>query len=142
MVTPCGEPLQLHVSIRFQILFHRPPGLLFTFPSRYLFTIDHREYLALAHSRAGFLQDFTCPVVLRNSVSTDGPIFEYGAITRYGPTFQTVLLTVHHVNGIWKDPDVTALQHLRNDGFHPYLPSAARTLRPALGAVGDFVGLG
>ncbi len=29
------RPLQLHVSIRFQILFHRPPGLLFSFPSLY-----------------------------------------------------------------------------------------------------------
>ena len=33
--------LLLFVSIWFQILFHRPPGLLFTFPSRYWFTIDH-----------------------------------------------------------------------------------------------------
>ncbi len=33
--------LWLFVSIRFQILFHRPPGLLFTFPSWYLSTIDH-----------------------------------------------------------------------------------------------------
>ena len=34
----CKE-LQLFVSTRFQILFHSPPGVLFTFPSRYLFTI-------------------------------------------------------------------------------------------------------
>ncbi len=27
--------LPLLVSIRFQILFHSPPGVLFTFPSRY-----------------------------------------------------------------------------------------------------------
>ena len=31
--------LYLLVSIGFQILFHSPPGVLFTFPSRYLFTI-------------------------------------------------------------------------------------------------------
>jgi hypothetical protein len=29
------------VSKRFQVLFHSPPGVLFTFPSRYLFTIGH-----------------------------------------------------------------------------------------------------
>ena len=28
-------PLPLLVSIRFQVLFHSPPGVLFTFPSRY-----------------------------------------------------------------------------------------------------------
>ena len=32
--------LQL-VSIRFQVLFHSPPGVLFTFPSRYYFPIGH-----------------------------------------------------------------------------------------------------
>ncbi len=31
--------LQLLVNIGFQVLFHSPPGVLFTFPSRYLFTI-------------------------------------------------------------------------------------------------------
>src|SRR5690554_1674232 len=31
--------LQLFVSTRFQVLFHSPPGVLFTFPSRYWFTI-------------------------------------------------------------------------------------------------------
>ena len=33
--------LRLFVSIRFQVLFHSPPGVLFTFPSRYWFTIGH-----------------------------------------------------------------------------------------------------
>ena len=34
--------LPLLVSIRFQVLFHSPPGVLFTFPSQYWFTIGHR----------------------------------------------------------------------------------------------------
>ena len=29
------------VGTRFQVLFHSPPGVLFTFPSRYFFTIGH-----------------------------------------------------------------------------------------------------
>ena len=33
--------LPLLVSTRFQVLFHSPPGVLFTFPSRYYFTIGH-----------------------------------------------------------------------------------------------------
>ena len=33
--------LPLFVSTRFQVLFHSPPGVLFTFPSQYCFTIGH-----------------------------------------------------------------------------------------------------
>ena len=33
--------LQLLVSTGFQFLFHSPPGVLFTFPSRYYFAIGH-----------------------------------------------------------------------------------------------------
>lgn len=39
--------LQLFVSVWFQVLFHGPSGLLFTFPSRYLFTIDHFRVFSL-----------------------------------------------------------------------------------------------
>jgi hypothetical protein len=35
------------VSARFQVLFHSPPGVLFTFPSRYWFTIGHRRVFSL-----------------------------------------------------------------------------------------------
>ena len=34
--------LPLLVSIRFQVLFHSPPGVLFTFPSRYCSSIGHQ----------------------------------------------------------------------------------------------------
>ena len=33
-----------------------------------------------------FRQDFTCPALLKDLM----PLYPYGAITRYGPTFQTV----------------------------------------------------
>ena len=33
-----------------------------------------------------FRQDFTCPALLKDHI----PHVPYGAITRYGPTFQTV----------------------------------------------------
>src|SRR6516164_9098048 len=36
------------VSTRFQVLFHSPSGVLFTFPSRYLFTIGRQGVLSLA----------------------------------------------------------------------------------------------
>ena len=35
------------VSAGFQVLFHSPPGVLFTFPSRYWFTIGHRGVFSL-----------------------------------------------------------------------------------------------
>jgi hypothetical protein len=39
--------LPLLVGIRFQVLFHSPPGDLFTFPSRYWFTIGCPVMLSL-----------------------------------------------------------------------------------------------
>jgi hypothetical protein len=35
------------VGTRFQVLFHSPPGVLFTFPSRYSCTIGHQEVFRL-----------------------------------------------------------------------------------------------
>ena len=35
------------VNIRFQVLFHSPPGVLFTFPSQYCFTIGHQVVFRL-----------------------------------------------------------------------------------------------
>ena len=40
--------LPLLVNIGFQVLFHSPPGVLFTFPSRYWFTIGHSLVFSLA----------------------------------------------------------------------------------------------
>ena len=52
------EPLRLFVSTRFQVLFHSPPGVLFTFPSRYWSTIGRQGVLSLRgwapQIRAGF----------------------------------------------------------------------------------------
>ena len=48
-------------------LFHSPSGVLFTFPSRYWFTIGGQGYLALEGGPPGFPQDFPCPVVLNNT---------------------------------------------------------------------------
>src|SRR6187549_467296 len=39
--------LRLLVGSRFQVLFHSPPGVLFTFPSRYWFTIGRQGVLSL-----------------------------------------------------------------------------------------------
>ena len=46
------------------------------------------EYLGLEGGPPTFRQDFTCPALLEDN----GSHYAYGAITRYGPTFQKVLL--------------------------------------------------
>src|ERR1700745_3229850 len=59
-----GAGLQLLVRTQFQDLFHSPSGVLLTFPSRYLYTIDRKIYLALGGGPPGFRQGCTCPVLL------------------------------------------------------------------------------
>ena len=69
-------------------LFHSPLGVLFTFPSRYLFAIGHQGVFRLGgwspHVQTGFHVSR-----LTQGFST---LYVYGAITRFGRTFQTVLL--------------------------------------------------
>ena len=45
--TPPFNGLCLLVSTRFQVLFHSPPGVLFTFPSRYCSSIGHQVVFRL-----------------------------------------------------------------------------------------------
>jgi hypothetical protein len=49
--------------------------MLFTFPSRYWYAIDHKKYLALGHSRPGFPRDFTCPAVLKKMLPQSNNAF-------------------------------------------------------------------
>ena len=56
--------LDLRVSSRFQVLFHSPPGVLFTFPSRYYSLSVTWSYLAFWDGPHFFRQDFSCPDVL------------------------------------------------------------------------------
>ena len=41
------DVLYVLVSIRFQVLFHSAPAVLFTFPSRYFFSIGHQVVFRL-----------------------------------------------------------------------------------------------
>ena len=41
------DGLSVLVNTRFQVLFHSPPGVLFTFPSQYFFAIGHRVVFRL-----------------------------------------------------------------------------------------------
>ena len=53
--------LYLLVSIRFQVLFHSPPGVLFTFPSQYYTLSVTRSYLALGDGPPSILAGFHVP---------------------------------------------------------------------------------
>ena len=56
--------LRLFVCMRFQDLFHSPPGVLFAFPSQYLFTIGRLRVFSLEDGPPIFRQDYTCPALL------------------------------------------------------------------------------
>ena len=56
--------LPLLVNTGFQVLFHSPPGVLFTFPSRYYALSVTISYLGLEGGPSCFPPDFSCPAVL------------------------------------------------------------------------------
>jgi hypothetical protein len=77
---PCGSgiALRLIVGTRFQVLFHSPPGVLFTFPSRYLSAIGRQEYLALEGGPPEFPRGSSCPAVLRTAAQEAPPFSPTG----------------------------------------------------------------
>ena len=79
------------VNTGFQVLFHSPPGVLFTFPSQYYALSVTKEYLALEGGPSDFPQGFSCLVVLW--ILLLPIVFVYGAFTLYGLTSKTVPLT-------------------------------------------------
>ena len=83
--------LYLLVSIRFQVLFHSPPGVLFTFPSRYYTLSVTRSYLALGDGPPFFRPGSTCPAVLWIP-ATHFLCFTYKTFTLFGLAFQLIQL--------------------------------------------------
>src|SRR5207237_3445713 len=55
-----------------------------------------REYLGLEGGPPMFRQDFTCPALLKDPRGS----FAYGAVTRCGRPFQTVLLNLAWTTGL------------------------------------------
>ena len=83
------KKLPLLVSIRFQVLFHSPNRGAFHLSLTVLCSLSVMyEYLGLEGGPPMFRQDFTCPALLKSFIIT----FTYGAVTRYGHSFQSVLL--------------------------------------------------
>ena len=86
----CKDVPQL-VNTGFQVLFHSPPGVLFTFPSQYYALSVTKEYLALEGGPSDFPQGFSCLAVLW--ILPLPIVFMYGAFTLSGPPSQAVPLT-------------------------------------------------
>ena len=91
--TPPVNGLCLLVSTRFQVLFHSPPGVLFTFPSRYCSSIGHQVVFRLGgwspRLPTGFL-------VSRGTLDPAIQVlsFKYVALTLSGRPSHAVLLEI------------------------------------------------
>ena len=77
--------LRLLVDIRFQVLFHSPPGVLFTFPSRFYALSVAIQCLGLEGGPPGFPQDSSCLVVLW--ILLISPVFNLRGFYTVLPTF-------------------------------------------------------
>ena len=95
--------LPLLVDIGFQVLFHSPSGVLFTFPSRYYTLSVTRKYLALRGGPPSFPQSFTCSVVLW-STAEGFFCFVYRTFTFCGGSFQILRLQYFLLNDCVHNP--------------------------------------
>jgi hypothetical protein len=86
-VTTHKGSLRRIVGTWFQVLFHSPPGVLFTFPSRYLSAIGHRGVFRLNGWSRQIHTEFQGFRVTWDNTPELLP-YTYGAITLYGATFQ------------------------------------------------------
>ena len=83
------KSLCLLVNTGFQILFHSPPGVLFTFPSRYLFTIGHHLVFSLTGWSPFIHTRFLVSRTTLDS-SSRNLLFVYRTFTFFGMLFQNI----------------------------------------------------
>ena len=78
----------------FQVLFHSPPGVLFTFPSRYYYAIGYVRVFSLTTWSWQIQTEFH---VFRPTWEIDSMsymTFRYGTITLYGLNFPEQILLI------------------------------------------------
>ena len=89
--------LSVLVGTRFQVLFHSPPGVLFTFPSRYCSSIGHQVVFRLGGWSPRLPTGFLVSRGTLDPAIRKLP-FEYVALTLFGRPSHAVLLdTLLHV---------------------------------------------
>ena len=81
-VTSAKRSLRRIVGTWFQVLFHSPPGVLFTFPSRYLSAIGHQGVFRLSGWSRQIHTEFQGFRVTWGDV-TEPSSYVYGGITLY-----------------------------------------------------------
>ena len=90
------------VDIRFQVLFHSPHGVLFTFPSRYCYTIGHMRVFSLTRWSWQIQTEFLVFRPTWENNPTRLLFFEYRAFTFYGWTFpDSILLNKSFLTHRW-----------------------------------------
>ena len=87
------ERLRRIVGERFQVLFHSPPGVLFTIPSRYSSAIGHQEVFRLTRWSWQIHGRFQGSAATREHPPNRPAVFAYRTITVYGVAFQPLRLT-------------------------------------------------
>ena len=96
------------VNIRFQVLFHSPPGVLFTFPSQYCSAIGHQVVFRLGGWSPRLLTGFLVSADTLDTVSSMSP-FVYKTVTSSGWLFHTIRLgSTSHVT-VRNPSDITIL---------------------------------
>ena|SRR6476660_685358 len=94
---PKGQRLRRIVGTRFQELFHSPPGVLFTIPSRYLSAIGHQGVFRLTRWSWQIHGRFQESAATREHSQSRLTIFTYGTLTLYGRPSQTLQLTISFI---------------------------------------------
>ena len=79
------------VNIRFQVLFHSPPGVLFTFPSQYCSTIGHQVVFRLGGWSPRLLTGFLVSADTMDTARLTSS-FVYRTVTCCGWLFHTIRL--------------------------------------------------
>ena len=89
---PVYTRLRPFVGNRFQVLLTPLTGVLFTFPSRYWFTIGRLLVFSLTRWSAQIHTGFHVSRATQEHPKSS-LVFSYGAVTVSGSTFQMILLT-------------------------------------------------
>ncbi len=95
------------VDTRFQVLFHSPSGVLFTFPSRYWCTIGRQGVFSLRRWSSRIPTEFRVDRGTWERRTERKPSFAYGAITLSGEAFQSSsarTLLCHSLAAPWLGP--------------------------------------
>ena len=87
------------------MLFHSPPGVLFTFPSRYLCAIGRRGVFRVGWWSTQLRTGYPVPGPTRGRRPVSGRGFAYGAVTLCGRPSHAVPLASPDGRGARQDPD-------------------------------------